>query len=288
MAFAVWVFQPLIWALNGFGNKLLYILGLQAAGEHHGVHSVNELQILVQQSHEAGVLDDLQRQMLQRSFRFKKLTAIDVMIPRPDVAAFDIKTPTDFLLDKAAQISHRRVPVYEGNIDNIIGVLHMHDLFSYARKSQDLDLRKIMRPPLIVPEAIHLGRLLEQFREHHVQIAVVVDEQGGTSGIVTLEDVIEELFGEMQDELATGHPSIQFFQDGRVLVRGNVHLHEVEERVGWLLPNKADTIAGYVMGCLGRTACVGDTVHTAYGQIRVENMQRLRITEVVLIPEAKQ
>lgn len=287
MAFVVVLFQPLIWVLNGFGNMLLRWIGLQAAGEHHGVHSVEELQLLVGQSHEAGVLDDLERQMLQRTFRFSELVVSDVMIPRHDIVAFDVTTPTEELLDKVARSIHTRLPVYEDTIEHIIGFLHVHDLFKHTRQSlSTLDLRKLVRPSLFVPETIHLDALLEQFRQRHTQIAIVVDEHGGTAGLITLEDVIEEVFGELQDTLEAEQPNIQTMPDGRVLVRGDVHLHELNGRLGWNLPeDEADTIAGYVMACLGRTARVGDVVETPHGMIRVENMARLRITQVAFMPK---
>ncbi len=241
----------------------------------------------MRQSHEAGVLDDMERQMLQRTFRFSELTARDVMIPRLDVVALDVDRPIAELLDQAAQTIHTRLPLYEGTIDNIIGVLHTQDLFRRVRHNpENIDLRKLARPPLIVPETTALDALLEHFRNHHTQIAIVVDEHGGTEGLVTLEDIIEEVFGELQDMLEAEQPDIQEMEDGRIIVRGDVHLHELEERLEWTLDDEdADTIAGYVMAKLGRTARLGDIVETPYGSVRVENMARLRITQVSLHPK---
>ena len=290
MVWAVFCLQPFIWALNGVGNVLLRLLGFQAAGEHHAVHSVDELEILVRQSHEAGLLDKLEQQMLKRTFRFSELTAKEVMVSRLDLVAFDIETPLETLLDKTAATTHRRIPIYEGSVDNVIGFLYLQDLFKYCRltptAAAPLNLRQVIRTPLLVPEAIHLDKLLELFRHHRKRIAMVVDEHGGTAGLVTMEDMIEEVFGELQSELNAGQVGIEFAPDGRILVRGNIHLYELEEQTGWKLSEeKAATIAGYVMLCLGRTACVGDEVTTAYGKIRVERMVRLRITQVALLPQ---
>jgi len=284
MVAAFFIFRPLIALLSSLTNGVLRIMHLEPPSVHSRVHSVDELAILVRQSHEAGVIDDMERQMLQRTFRFAELAARDVMIPRLDMVALDISEPLDELLDKAAQTIHTRLPVYEESIDNIIGVLHTQDLFRRVRQGeQNIDVRKLLRPPLIVPESTSLDELLEHFRSHHTQIAIVVDEHGGTEGLVTLEDIIEEVFGELQDMLEAEQPDIQEMPDGRIIVRGDVHLHELEERLEWRLDDEeADTIAGYVMAKLGRTARLGDVVETAFGTIRVENMARLRITQVSL------
>jgi putative hemolysin len=135
---------------------------------------------------------------------------------------------------------------------------------------------------------VHLDSLLEQFRQSHSQIAIVIDEHGGTAGLVTLEDVVEEVFGELHDALEAEQPRIQPMEDGRILVRGDVRLDELHDFSGWALEDPdADTIAGYVMHRLGRTAHVGDVVETTAGVIRVENMARHRITQVALIPARK-
>jgi CBS domain containing-hemolysin-like protein len=284
MQWAMFVFRPFIWSLNGIGNFLLRRLHLEAAGETHNVHSVEELQILVRQSHDAGVLDDLEQQMLQRTFRFGGLTAGEVMVPRLDMVAFDVKIPPNELLDRVSRNIHTRIPIYEGSIDNIIGILQLRDLFRHLRRQgEELNVRQMLRPPLVVPRGIRLDTLLEKFRQHHTQIAIVVDEQGGTEGMATLKDVVEEIFGEVKENTETDRLALHCLPDGRTLVRGDVRLHRLAENTGWVLPDdRADTIGGYVMACLGRTAVVGDIVKTRYGIIRVENMTRMRITQVSL------
>lgn len=284
MQIAMFLFRPFIWSLNGIGNWLLRQLKLEAASETHGVHSVEELQILVRQSHDAGVLDDMEQQMLQRTFRFGELTSGEVMVPRLDMVAFDVKTPPEELLDKVAKHVHTRIPIYEGSIDNVIGILQLRDVFRYLRQpSEPLNVRKLLRPPLVVPRGIRLDALMEKFRQHHTQIAIVVDEQGGTEGMVTLKDVVEEIVGEVKESTESDRPAIYKLPDGRILVRGDVRLHRLQENTGWVLPDdRADTIGGYVMASLGRTAVVGDTVKTRYGTIRVESMTRMRITQVSL------
>lgn len=285
LAFALLVFRPLIWALSGAGNALLRLMGLDPAGKLHSVHSVEELEIIVGHSHEAGVLDEFEREMVEHSLGFSELTAKDVMIPRLDMRALDINLPTEQLLDQAAQTIHTRFPVYDETIDHIIGILHLQDLYKQIRSSpQELNVRQLLRPPLVVPETVHLDSLIEQFRQAKSQIAVVIDEHGGIAGLVTLEDVVEEVFGEMHDALEAEQPQIQRAPDGRIVVRGDVRLDEVRDDCGWQLEDPdADTIAGFVMKHLGRTARVGDKVDVEAGTIRVENMARHRITQVALL-----
>ncbi len=288
MALAVTILRPIIWALNGTGNYLLRLMKLEPAAGHHNVHSVDELEILVHQSHQAGVLDEFERDLLQQTFRFSELTASDVMIPRPDMVALDLALPTEQFLDKAAETIHTRMPVYEGTTDHIVGILHLQDLYQALRRTPTaLDIRTLLRPPLIVPETVHLDALIEQFRQGQTQIAIVIDEHGDTAGLITLEDVVEEVFGELHDSLEAEQPQIQKHPDGRLLVRGDVRLDELNDHTGWKLEDEdTDTIAGFVMNQLGRTARVGDRVETVHGSIRVENMARHRITQVAVLAKS--
>jgi CBS domain containing-hemolysin-like protein len=288
MGFAVTVFRPLIWGLNGLGNHILRMLGFEVAGEHHGVHSVDELQILVRQSHEAGVLDDLERQMLHRTFRFTELTAGEVMIPRTDMVAVNIDLPAHDALAKIAASTHSRVPAYEKTLDHILGIILVQEVFQRLVNSKEItDIRDLVRPALFVPAGMTLDKLLESFRQQHSQFAVVIDEFGGTAGLITLEDVVEEVFGDFQDTLEAEQPDIQQQPNGRIIVRGDVWLEELRDKTGWnLFDEEVDTVAGYVMGRLGRVAKLNDVVETSFGRIQVINMSRVRITYVALIPES--
>jgi putative hemolysin len=238
------------------------------------------------QSHQAGILEDIERQLMQRSVQFADLRVTDVMIPRMDIVALDLSLPEDEVLDRAAQTIHTRLPVYEDVLDNLVGILHLQDVFKYVRQSpRARGLRQLVRPALFVPEPMPLNELLRTFQQRQTQIALVVDEHGSVEGLVTLEDIVEELVGEVHDTLEAVQPSIQDTPDGRVLVRGEVRLRELNERLGWDVQDEdVDTIAGYIMKHLGRTARVGDVLETPYGTIRVENMARVRITQVAITP----
>jgi CBS domain containing-hemolysin-like protein len=286
MHMAVVVFTPLIWSMNTLGNGILRLLRLPPPEEGQGAYSVEELHLLIVQSHKAGILEDIERQLMQRSVQFADLRVTDVMIPRVDIVALDIALPEDTLLDRVAQTIHTRLPVYEGTLDNMIGILHLQDVFKHVRQPKEGgSLRQLVRPALFIPEVMPLDDLLRTFQQQHAQLALVVNEHGSLEGLVTLEDIVEELVGEIHDALEAAQPSIQHTSDGRILVRGEVRLRELNERFGWNVQDEeVDTIAGYIMKRLGRVARVGDVIDTPYGTIRVENMAQVRITQVAIIP----
>ena len=207
LAVTVTLFQPLIWSLNGLGNLLLGAIGLKAATGQEAVHSTQELEFLVRESHKAGVLDDLEKRMLQRTFRFSETLVVEVMVPRSDIIALDLSQPLETLLDQASETSRTRLPAFERSIDEIVGILYLQDLFRMARR-QETDLRPLLRAPLYVPETIHLDDMIERFRKHNTQLAVIVDEHGGTAGIVTLEDIFEAVFGQIQDQNEDPTPTL--------------------------------------------------------------------------------
>jgi CBS domain containing-hemolysin-like protein len=222
---------------------------------------------------------------MQRGVQFADLRVADVMIPRVDIVALDLTLPEDEVLDQAAQTIHTRLPAYEDTFDNMRGMLHLQDLFKHVRQAKEgQSLRQLVRPALFVPELMPLDDLLRTFQQQHTQLALVVSEYGSLEGLVTLEDVVEELVGEVDDALEAAQPSIQHLPDGRVLVRGEVRLRELNDQLGWdIQDEEVDTIAGYIMKTLGRTARVGDVIDTPYGRIRVENMAQVRITQVAIL-----
>lgn len=289
MRLTVTLMRPLVWGLNAFSNGVVRLLGLEPGSELHGVHSVDELQILVRQSRQAGVIDELEGKLVERAFRVPDLTARDVMVPRTDLVALDGRFSADELLDRAARSGHQRLPVYDRTLDNIVGILHVQDVFRHLRQSKEpLDIRKLVRAPLFVPETVRLDELLRGFQQQHSQIAVVTDEHGGVAGMATLDDVVAEVFGEVQESEAARQPDIQEMPDGRLLVRGDVRLRELNDRFGWNLEDEqADTIAGYVTNRLGRLAHPGEVVETPQGTITVEKMARLRILLVAILPKAR-
>jgi CBS domain containing-hemolysin-like protein len=286
LQWTVGVFTPLIWSMNALGHAVLRVLRLPPPDEGQGVYSEEELHLLIVQSHQAGILEDIERRLMQRGVQFADLRVADVMIPRVDIVALDLTLPEDEVLNRMAQTIHTRLPAYDGTLEQVLGILHLQEVFKYVRQATQVQsLRQLVRPALFVPEVMPLDDLLRTFQQHQAQLALVINEFGSVEGLVTLEDVVEELVGEVHDALEAAQPSMQHLSDGRVLVRGEVRLRELNEQLGWDIQDEdVDTIAGYIMKILGRTARVGDVIDTPYGRIQVENMAQVRITQVAILP----
>lgn len=279
------IFKPAIWALNGTGNALLRLIGIQPASGHELVHSVEELKMLVTASAEGGVVEAEESEMLHAIFDFGELVVRQVMVPRTEVVAVEADMPLAEIIDLVAQSSYTKFPVFEDNLDQIVGIVHVKDLLHAMHQAArpDLSARSFAREPLFVPETISVSALLTHFRDNRQHIAIVMDEFGGTAGIVTLEDLLEEIVGEVSDPFDLTRPEFQIQPDGSVLIDGLSLIEDVNEQIKVNLqdPNY-DTIAGYVLGKLGRMARNGDTVDGDGVRLRVSEMDGLRIARVSL------
>jgi CBS domain containing-hemolysin-like protein len=193
------IFRPFIWILNGIANFLLKTIGISNV---HGsdVHSSKELQYLVQQGQASGEIDDAEYRIIKNAFDFSEQTAKQIMVPRTQVFAIDINEFNDATIDKIIEESYTRIPCYDKSIDTIVGVVYLKDILISFRKNEPINIRSIMRNMMVVPETKSIGKLLNEFQIKHQQMALVVDEYGGTEGIITMEDILEELVGEIQDE----------------------------------------------------------------------------------------
>lgn len=280
------LFRPLIAVLNGTGNFLLRAIGFEPATGHQLVHSVEEIKLLVDDSQQGGVLEVDEREMLHSVLDFGDLLANQVMIPRTEMICLDADTPIEQILQTAADHALTKFPVYENDLDHIIGILHTKDLVRVVhlegRRSQT-SLRSVLREALFVPETIRAGSLLVRFRMRKQHIAIVLDEYGGTAGLVTLSDLLDEIVGQVADAFDRQGPDIERLPDGSALINGLTLIEDVNDNFGLNLsdPNY-DTIAGYILGRLGRMAQVGDEVETGNVRLRVEAMDGLRIARVRL------
>lgn len=279
------IFKPAIWALNGTGNGLLRLLGIQPAEGHNLVHSVEELRMIVTASMEEGVFLQDEGEMLQALFDFGRLVVRQVMIPRTEMIAVEADINLHEVIDLVVKSTFTKFPVYDDDLDNIIGIVHMKDLLNALRSDQagSWTGRDFLREALFVPETISVNMLLRHFRDNRQHIAIVLDEYGGTAGLVTLEDLVEEILGEVSDPFDVATPEIQAQPDGSFLIDGRARLEEVNEHLGLALsePNY-DTIAGYIMGKLGRMPQLYDEVKGTSVRMRVEKMDGMRIEEISL------
>jgi len=280
-----WIFKPFIWALNGTGNFLLKLLGMEPAAGHELVHSVEELKMIVTASAEGGVVEAEEREMLHAVFDFGELMVRQVMVPRTEIMAFEADQTLHECIDIATHSTFTKFPVYDDNLDMIIGVVHIKDLLraQLDPDRQNCLARTLVRDALFVPEAIPVRTVLQRFRARRQHIAIVMDEFGGTAGIVTLEDLMEEIVGEVSDPFDAAQPEIQKHPDGSATVDGLALIEEVSEALGFKLqdPNY-DTIAGYVLGKLGRVPEVGDWVESEGLRFQIKSMDGMRIESLSL------
>ncbi|MBI3761061.1 MAG: HlyC/CorC family transporter [Chloroflexi bacterium] len=278
------IFMPVIWLLNGAGNLLLKWMGIQPASGHQLVHSVEELKMLVRASEEGGVLEDEERDMLHAVFDFGDVVVRQVMIPRTEMIAIEADAPLDELIQLAVKHPLSKFPIYEGDLDHILGIVHTKDLVKVQHaERRTTTVRGLMREAVFVPETTRGDDLLRQLRADRQHIAIVLDEYGGTAGLVTLDDLIAEIIGEVRDPFDKSAPEIQRLPDGSALVDGMALIETVNEHFGLDLadPNY-DTIAGFMLGKLDRIAIVGDEVTADGVRLRVEALDGLRIARLSL------
>jgi CBS domain containing-hemolysin-like protein len=288
------VFRPVIWAMNWIGNGVVRLLGFEPAGAHTQVHSPEELEMLVKSSHEAGLLPKREEQLLRRAFDFIDIPAEEIMQPRVEVIAFAADTPLRAMLEQIARERYSRYPVYENAIDNVIGVLHTKDLLDVLMRQPALlsdpaaafDVRPILRTPIFVPHTTGVDRLLERMQRTKTHLAIIIDEFGGMAGIATMEDILEELVGEVQDEFDAEISRIMAVGEF-ASVDGLLSLTDVAERFGdpggeW----QSTTIGGYVPERLGRIPKVGDTVPFGGYDVRVDEMDGMRVARVRFMKRA--
>jgi len=277
------IFRPFIWALVAASAAVLRWLGLPPEARRSSVHSEEELKMLVTASREQGVLEEEEQTMLHKVFAFADKDAADVMVPRPDVVALPLELPVAELLRLMLQHPYTRYPVYDGELDDVVGVLHVRDLFAalHDRGIDGVDVRALLRPAIMVPETKRLDELLSDFRATSNHMAIVVDEYGSLAGIVTLEDLLEEIVGEIGDEFDVPEAGIRRLGVGRMRLGGSFPIEEFNVRFGTSLPDEDyHSVGGFVFGELGRAPKVGDLVKTDGVLFEVSGVDGPRIVEV--------
>ncbi len=278
------LFRPAVWLLTASADRLLRLLGVEPAPGREVVYSVQELKMLVSASAASGVVEADEQDMLDAVFDLSRTLVRQVMIPRTEMAAIPAEATLDQIIAVALRHPFTRFPVYEGNLDQIVGIVHLRDVMR-ARHNvppEAATARGLMRPALFVPENIDVVTLLRRLRARRQRLGIVLDEYGGTAGLVTLGDLLEEIVGEVSDEFDK-EEAIRQLPDGSWLLDGLTPIDEVNERFGLQLRDPHyDTIAGYILGRLGRLAEVGDTVAVDEFRLRVEALDGRRIARVSL------
>ena len=281
------VLYPLVVFFDVISRSVIRVTGGQAAIETSYV-TRDEIQNLIETGEREGVIDEEERELLQRIFEFNHTIAKEVMTPRLDMTAIPVDAAVDEAITACIESGHARMPVYEGSLDNVIGVVHIRDLvrdLNYG-ETEDVDLEDLIQPVLHVPESKNVDELLQEMRANRMHMVIVIDEFGTTEGLVTMEDMTEEIVGEIlegEEELP-----IEFIDDETALVRGEVNIDEVNEELGIDLPEgeEFETIAGFVFNRAGRLVEEGEEIQFDGVVLRVEQVDNTRITQVrISLPE---
>lgn len=286
MQWISFLFTPFIWMLNGFGNSILNLFHVPHKHKSSLVHSTEELNMLVDASYNGGVLNETEKNILHNAFKFSDLTAKQVMVPRTDMVCIPNDMSIEELSKLATENQYTRYPVYDEDIDHITGLIHVKDLFSLAIKDEVCPLKMLEREIMLVPETITMDKLVLEFKRRKSQMAIVVDEFGGTSGLITVEDVLEEIFGDVQDEFDEEEEicDIVEVEPNHYVANAMVRLDEMAEFFGIKEDNIDDedieTIGGLVVKLLGRIAEVNDTVTFENLTFIVKEVEGARITKL--------
>ena len=277
------IFYPALWFLNTSSNFFLRLLYIAPASEAELAHSEEELRLLLTESHRTGTLSASKRKLLENVFDYTRRSAKHIMVPRADIVHLSLRRTLPQNLETIRQSQHTRYPLCNEDIDHVVGMIHAKDLFQPVEGIKDTaDLLKIKRDILFVPESRPLELLQRDFQQKRVHMAIVVDEYGGTSGLVTLEDILEEIVGEIQDEFDTEAPRMESTADG-YLVDGLVLLEEIAARLGFKLPeNESSTLGGFVIARLGRIARIGDLVNLDGYTAKVVEMKGRRVSKLLV------
>lgn len=275
-------FYPVIRALNGLANLTLKLWGIHSANEADLAHSEEELRMLVDASQRYGILDKMEGKLLDNVFEFSDRVVSDVMVPRQDMVCLFAQDPIEEVINIVKKYGHTRYPLCDDEKDNVIGLVHMRDLMCLGEAPEITDISQVKRDILIVPEGMPISHLVQKMRVQRTHLAVVVDEFGGTAGMVTIEDLIEELVGEIYDEFENNEPSeIMKVAEGEYLINGRVLLEDVSELLGVELEEETvSTIGGYVFNRLGRKPVKGDTIKFDGHLFTVVEVVGFRITQV--------
>jgi magnesium and cobalt exporter, CNNM family len=281
MAPSLWVYRPLITWLNGTSLVLRRLIGAPPKTHRH-IHSPEEIELLIAESRDGGLLEPDEHRRLRRALRLNMRQAKQLMVPRLEISAIDIATPLDDVIRLVAQSPYSRLPVYRESIDNIVGMLHTKDLVRWLVSGVVSDtLESVIRPITSVHESVTVDRVLRHLRERRTHQALVVDEFGGTSGLITLEDVLSELLGDVGDEFKAGEPVAETLPDGRVRLPGQMPVEDAATFLGTEWETEAATVNGFITQALGHLPTTGERVAIGEFEFEVEDVRRRALVSVL-------
>jgi CBS domain containing-hemolysin-like protein len=252
------IFSPFIWFLNKTSNAVLKIFGIKNMDED--VHSEEELRLILTESEEGGAIKPSENELIQNVFDFDDRIVKQIMVPQNRVVALDVELGKDEITRKIIEEGFSRIPIYLGDIDNVIGIVHSKDLLKALIENKFRSLKDIMRPVHFVPESMKINELLRDFQKHHIQMAIVTNEFGSTAGLITMEDIIEELVGEIQDEHDEEKPVVEKKSETEYIVNAQAAINDVNEALPFALPENThyETVSGYINYIFGRIPATND------------------------------
>jgi CBS domain containing-hemolysin-like protein len=263
MRFFYIVFSPAVWLLNSLSNVVLKSLGIYT-NMHHDQHTAEELALLIDQGKATGAIEQGEHEIIKNAFGFDQIMVRQIMVPRPKINGIDIDTPVEEVIVNIINEGYSRMPVYKDNIDNIEGIVYTKDLLKLLNKKEKIEFKDAMRPAFFVPETKKISDLLRDLQKKRMHMAIVIDEYGGVSGIVTIEDIIEEIVGEIQDEHDDEAAIVEKTAKGEYVVNALSPIIDVNEFLPEPLPeaDEYETVAGYVSVLFGKIPDLSDTIQT--------------------------
>jgi CBS domain containing-hemolysin-like protein len=281
-----WIFKPLIMLFNGSGILLMKLLKIDPSSEHGHIHSPEELSILIEESGEGGSISEDEYKLLANTMRMREEMVKKVMIPRAQMLSAPDSLTVSEITFLVSDSPFSRIPIYKETIDNIIGIVHLRDLFCLNNSktiSKETHITEIIRPVLFVPETMQVKEVFSLLQKNQYQVAIILDEYAGTSGLVTLEDLVEEIFGDLQDEFDEDLPPIQILSDTQILIQGDTSINELNMLFGWSLSDQdVDTIGGLLSNRIGRIPVPGDSVVMEGLNFSIEKTKGRAVASVLL------
>ena len=256
-----WLFRPAIWVLNGFASFILKLVGVPVVHEHD-THTEDELRLLLAESKESGTINFSEHELIENVFKFDDRVAEQIMIPRTKVVAINVLANFDEVISKINEEGYSRMPVYENTIDNVVGIVYSKDLLKVVHTKDTFNLKNIIRPAHIISEKKSINTVLKELQHKHIQMAILVDEFGGMSGILTMEDIVEEIVGDIQDEYDNEVPNVQKKNDTEFIVDALSSIEEVNKHLPENLPQSEDyeTVSGLLNEVFGRIPDANESV----------------------------
>jgi CBS domain containing-hemolysin-like protein len=281
--------SPFIWLLNKTSNVVLRIIGVKRIGEED-FHSEEELRLILTESEEGGAIKPSENELIQNVFDFDDRIVKQVMVPQNRIAAIDVELGRDEVTRQIIDEGFSRLPVYLGDIDNVIGIVHSKDLLKTLIESRFKTLKEIMRPVHFIPESMKINELLRDFQKNHYQMAIVTNEFGATAGLVTMEDIIEELVGEIQDEHDEEKPNVEKKSDTEFIVNAMAAITDVNQALPIALPENPhyETVSGYINFIFGRIPAVNDKRSRDGYNITILKRNRQSVDSIKLVVTEQQ